>query len=417
MSNRALNSDPPMPRPDRGRRAFLRWAMTLLNAVTWPYITRKIWGPPLLEYSLQKGVDVLDESDPTLALIYTALELDRTAEMMQRETGAPEVRRNVHYRPLARIVLSAVTSYEVATGKRVFYNRPSDYFPEEHYIEALRSILEQLNVSEVDAAELRYIHHDFLMLQHEGVVLPDSAKELLHYSEMILTLNDSPPSRSGFYKRVWYEVDLQTMSLTESHTHHIEIVKEYVENLVRDNDGQPISSELLLTYFLHQNDGNLSESILDMMHFFKIMARVYFKASRADEPNDVTEEDFVSNSALWMQANILDEFRKVASYQDLIAGKRFKYILSNALGRIGLRDLFGSTDQDLSAINAIGNPYHIFNALALQAVFPVKVVQYGVILRQLRQMSDQGLVKTSSDIWGLVSLATLEELFLSRSIQ
>lgn len=416
MSNRAHESDPPMPSPDLGRRKFLRLAMTLLNAVTWPYITRKIWVPPLLEHSLQKGVDVLDESDPTPALLYIALELDRAAEMMQREPGAPEVRRNDHYRPLGRIVLSAVTSYEEDTGKQVFYDRPSDYLPEEHYMEALRSILEKLNASEDGVAELRYLHHDFLMLQHDDIVLPDSAQELLHYSERTLTLEDSPPSPSGFYERVGHGVDLGS-SLSESHTKHIEIVKQYVEELVRDNGGKPISSELLLTYFLHQNDGNLSASILDMMHFFKIMARVYFKTSRVEGNSDVTEEDFFSNSAQWMQANILDEFRKVASYQDLVAGRRFKYVISGLLERFGLGDLVGHTDQDLSAINAIGNPYHIFNELALQAVFPVKVVQVGIILRQLRQMRDQGLVKTAADIWGLVSLAALEELFSSRSIQ
>jgi hypothetical protein len=151
--------------------------------------------------------------------------------------------------------------------------------------------------------------------------------------------------------------------------------KLYVESKVKE-EGEAVSSSILLDYFLEKNSGNLPQSIFDVALFLKMAARTDLNTGTFTADN---------KNIWWYQKNIKDEFQGPS---------------------------YNHTPKDESAINLIGKPYHSWNLVALLYYLPANVVRAGGIYRQLTNFSAQGLGKTRADLQTLSDLREIESYLL-----
>lgn len=345
------------------RREFLRLALI---------------GPPAL-YVAAKGLEQAFYKYLSLGLTSPGAS-DKITETALGISEKAHDSENPKFRPMAEIIRQGIDGHKGP----VIYVRSKDYRDTSYYAKTIDRItsfpLTIRNPREIIEEFKKAMPHEAYQAYLQGEYVGNTGFE-----------NYFPPG-SGYYERFkkGHPELIRADGYVESYDRLFEEMRkegkaemnemgELVEDARNKNDGQPVSSSIILSRFLEKNEGDLSSSIFDTALFLKFMAR-----------NDSNTGVFNpgETNVSWLNENILDEYQ----------GPSYMF-----------------PPQEESTINLIGKPYHSWNLVALLKFFPNEVVRAGGLYQQLGALGEQGLGKTRSDLQTLDDLRETESLLLQYS--
>lgn len=288
-------------------------------------------------------------------------------------------KENPNFRPMGQIIQEATKLYKATSEKAPFYKRSTSYRDKKYYTETLKAISNGIILPQTADNLIEKLKNNFP---------PEAWSVFVGSDQRIGQFADIYGRGSGFWERFKKRhpdivrsdnrvTDYSTFFSLEEEEARLEMAraKSFVEKTSREHNG-PISASWTIYYFLHENSGNLAESIYDAAIFLKFMAR-----SDPQTGGSLFSQENVG----WYQKNILDEYQGPSYAQPL--------------------------DSE-SLLNLTGKPYHCWNLVALLQFFPVEFIQLGGIHKQLVTIKEQGVAKTQADLQTLKDLRGTEATLL-----
>ncbi len=280
-------------------------------------------------------------------------------------------KENPNFRQMNQIIAEGISSYERQTGQKARYTKSSDYKDFSYYQEGLNKIKNSIGILAQDPRKLvAPLIDSFPPLAKREYIAAEA-----DFGDFLTVMSKG----SGMYARYGgapitndKSIELKRQKTKE----YLTEARKFVEEKVKDNQGKPISASHLFTFFLKQNQGNISQSLTDTYLFLKFASR-----------NDFETGKFTANdkNISWMQEKILDEY--------------------------GIKPFNSNTQSSKSdLINLVGKPYHSWNLVAMLPYFPPEVIEIAGIYRQVTHISQQGADKLNSDLLTLGNLKTTEDL-------
>lgn len=383
--------------------------------------TKNIWQPKVVEL----GLDVLRNPKTIEHLLDSSANLmEKVALRDRRAEGSPRVGENQSYKPITGIIQHELQKRE-KQGKPIVFRRVANYQGLNYYLDKFNKIVNDpsnrdrtfIETGETPASAyfLGYIPGTFenAITFHENGLFPPDVLQVWEASHDVFgsSCNLLVPG-SGFADRTVRDLGRESEVLVAQYTKrgnefydywtpNQELVNEsvrkqllearkHIAEKVSENNG-PVSAGVIFGYFIDQNEGDISKSLIDTAIFLKFMARQDTSFRTFDYVG--YDPEATSANENWYKLNILDEYGRVGNYA-VLPHETYPYagILSYS-EELTDREV----DKDLHLLNQIGKPYHAWFIAFMLIVVPPEIAQVGVAWRQQETFSRQGCIKTSAD--------------------
>lgn len=370
--------------------------------------------------SLAEFTDNPDRMQLLIKSLSEALRFSSCREV--QETYGVELEDNPDYRPMLEIIQEAVEAYS-AQGNQVEFGFHPDRQTDEHYANLINEWVSCIKIDDVKGvlagdpdtvAKVGEIKKHLMHAVDKDVILTAASFSQYDYGE----LRYEPDSTLGRQVR---EIEMyagglplrqlrQVAGIDNSTLSRERVTGELVRLQISEQilsvyhevlasaEPESISASTILVKFLEHNHGHLSRAIVDTGIFLELMAR-----------NDLETGAFLPDVDRGRFPEVVERFRSLRDEYSVI-GRHFSTETARRLS-LGVDPAY----KDLSPINLVGSPYHVWQIVGLLYSFPPGLIQRAVLATQLFEFNplengepprNQGSLKTLTD------LRVLEDLYV-----
>ncbi len=399
-----MNNTP--DKPNLSRRDFLKIAGAVGGGLVVSAVTPKT--PDFLKY--------VDEYDGLVT--GKVFDLEKIPSKIPDSLVGKDIpENNLWFKNADKILEDGISMYQSWQKKdsslnNLFYSKPENYVDVPSLYNLLKNktvpFWDEINIRDGVWNNIGYLYD----LASEGFDIPysrwfyssiDTVKSTQNLIEtdpgtgMVQKIRRFMKEKYGDGYEIWDSCKNNTLN-EEQKSHIIQTSQKwffdamFYINKIRDQQKEPISTNLLFAYFLHENKGNILASTWDTTMWLKIISR-----------NDPTKDFlFDPNYERAKQTCYLfkDEFSKTISANWVIDNVESNNEILNYIGDYAKYPEY----KDYMPANRAGGLYHAWNIIALSMTmrpFLVKritALQANLILTDNIRWTEHGKVKTIADM-------------------
>lgn len=321
--------------------------------------------------------------------------------------GIPIPESNEHYRTPLHVIQSALSSYEQSGGKP-FYKLPEEYLTQfdatKLYVKGdiLGQDVKQNNI--ISFSAITFFTFDGIYDVDPGT----SVKEQVAQQIALLQEPDLVANETGAFGPTQKEV-----TAAKVYCEFFNRTRTHIDQL---RNGGRVSTEELLKYYLHENQGDIVKSMWDSVLFLKMAARV--EASVLEHPEDFM---YKTNATINTPSRKNAEILSSMFYDDFSTEVPLEWLLS----AVKKDDKELNTDdqlqhqewKDFMPVNRAGTPYHVFNLATWAGVMDpalveeITTVYYAPIVNSRNSPDAHGRIKVQADYTTARQAREIREVF------